>query len=122
MLPTLKKGVKSDAVRLFKALVRYENTSSMFDAGFEAFIKGWQAEKDLKTDGIIGRLSWGALLKDALGLEEEQSNTTVLLSPSISSSTMPAGRERSTPATATRNKPSKLRAAGPQPWRTSSRR
>ena len=72
MLPVLKRGVKGDAVRLMKALMKYGDTGGAFDAALEEFVKRWQEDRGLAADGVVGRQSWQRLLQDSLGIEPQE--------------------------------------------------
>ncbi|EAW38868.1 peptidoglycan-binding protein [Lyngbya sp. PCC 8106] len=66
-LPILRQGSKGeDVIQIQNNLNNYSGENLVVDGVFgnatEAAIKKFQAEKGLVVDGIVGRLTWNALL------------------------------------------------------------
>ena len=59
--PTLRRGTRSEGVRLIQSKVSAAEDGK-FDARTEAAVRAFQRRADLVPDGIVGPLTWAALL------------------------------------------------------------
>lgn len=63
--PTLRTGSKGDSVRLLQTLLNRAGYELAIDGIFGTMtrcsVKGFQSERGLKVDGIVGRQTWAAL-------------------------------------------------------------
>lgn len=58
MLPTIRQGDNSTAVKVAQLLIGYNPADGEFTAAFADHVKAWQAKNGLTADGIIGADSW----------------------------------------------------------------
>jgi peptidoglycan hydrolase-like protein with peptidoglycan-binding domain len=61
-LPTLKKGSKGKAVKVWQAIIG-ASIDGIFGSNTEALTRTFQSSKGLEVDGIVGTQSWSAGLK-----------------------------------------------------------
>lgn len=61
MLPTLKKGMVGDHVKVAQILSEFTDISGDFDALFETYVKSWQMSHGLGADGVVGAKTWEKL-------------------------------------------------------------
>ena len=61
-LPTLKKGSKGKAVKVWQAIIG-ASIDGIFGSNTEALTRTFQSSKGLEIDGIVGTQSWSAGLK-----------------------------------------------------------
>ena len=57
----VKRGSKGDSVKLIQAVVGANPVDGDFGPGTEAKVKAWQLSNGLKTDGVIGPISWSKM-------------------------------------------------------------
>lgn len=60
--PTLKRGSSGDSVKELQQLLGISETG-VFGSETEIAVKAYQKEKRLVSDGIVGKLTWGELLR-----------------------------------------------------------
>lgn len=60
--PTLKRGSSGDSVKELQRLLGISETG-VFGSETEIAVKAYQKEKGLVSDGIVGKLTWGELLR-----------------------------------------------------------
>ena len=68
MLETIKHESTGDLVKIAKYLTSYSNRNEAtenYDAGFVAFVIGWQGNHGLTADGVIGKDTWIEIAKNA---------------------------------------------------------
>lgn len=61
-LPTLRRGASGKEVMLLQQLLFLTPVDGKFGPNTERAVRGFQGEKGLTPDGIVGRMTWGALL------------------------------------------------------------
>ena len=65
MLETIKLGKTGDTVKVAQYLMNYaerKKASGEFNEAFKKFVINWQKNKNLVTDGIIGKNTWTTLV------------------------------------------------------------
>lgn len=80
MLSTIKLGNTGDLVKIAQYLTRFSDikkATGKFDEAFETYVKIYQQDRKLTSDGIIGKNTWTKMAEEALTCSTSKNKTSI---------------------------------------------